>query len=124
MDLVGKDITGYSNTANLSVVGTIQNAPATLDGALELLATTDNSNRNGANVTLQNIIMTTTNSDVATITTEGIVKCNKSTGEAIISTKQGDTTTYFKVNSTATLATGKMTLNKTINNIHKNSPFY
>ena len=107
---------GKTYTANLSVVGTIQNAPATLDGALELLATTDSSNQNGANVTLQNIEMTTSNPDVATITTEGIVKCNKATGEAIISAKQGDTTTYFKVNSTATLATSKMTSNKTINN--------
>ncbi len=109
-------VNGKTYTANLSVVGAIQNAPATLDGALELLAATDNSNQNGTNVNYQNIEMTTSNPDVATITTEGIVKCNKSTGEAIVSAKQGDTTKYFKVISTATLATSKMTTNKTINN--------
>ena len=109
-------VNGKTYTAKLSVVGTIQNAPATLDGALELLAATDSSNQNGANVNYQNIEMTTNNPDVATITTEGIVKCNKSTGDAIISAKQGDITKYFKVNSTATLATSKMTTNKTINN--------
>ena len=62
--------------------------------------------------------MTTSKPDVATVTTEGIVKCNKVDGgaEAIISAKQGETTRYFKVKSTATLATPtKMDSNKTIN---------
>ena len=109
---------GKTYTANLTVVGTIEQAPANLDGALELLAATDTSNQNGANVTLQNIEMTTSKPDVATVTTEGIVKCNKVDGgaEAIISAKQGETTRYFKVKSTATLATPtKMDSNKTIN---------
>ena len=61
--------------------------------------------------------MTTSDPNVATVTTEGIVKCNKvAEKEAIISAKQGETTRYFKVKSTATLATPtKMTSNKTIN---------
>ena len=94
---------GKTYTANLTVVGTIEQAPANLDGALELLAATDTSNQIGANVTLQNIEMTTSKPDVATVTTEGIVKCNKVDGgaEAIISAKQGETTRYFKVKSTA-----------------------
>ena len=106
---------GKSYTANLTVVGTIEQAPANLDGALELLAETNNTN--GKNQELKNVVMTTSDPDVATITTEGIVKCNKVTDkEAIISAKQGETTRYFKVNSTATLATPtKMTSNKTIN---------
>ena len=110
---------GKTYSANIKVVGTIEQAPANLDGALELLAATDTSNQNGANVTLQNIEMTTSDPDVATITTEGIVKCNKVTDkEAIISAKkEGETTPrYFKVKSTATLATpNKMDSNKTIN---------
>lgn len=108
---------GITYTANLTVVGSFEQAPANLDGAVELLAATDNSNQNGANVTLQNIEMTTSNPDVATVTTEGIVKCNKVAGKtAIISAKQGGTTRYFKINSTATLATQtKMDSNKTIN---------
>ena len=106
---------GKSYTANLTVVGTIEQAPANLDGALELLAETNNTN--GKNQELKNVVMTTSDPDVATKTTEGIVKCNKVTDkEAIISAKQGETTRYFKVNSTATLATPtKMTSNKTIN---------
>ena len=97
---------GITYTANLTVVGSFEQAPANLDGAVELLAATDNSNQNGANVTLQNIEMTTSNPDVATITTEGIVKCNKVAGKtAIISAKQGGTTRYFKVKSTAKIAT-------------------
>ena len=91
--------------------------PVNLDGALELLAATDNTN--GKNQELKDIVMTTSNPDVATVTTEGIVKCNKVTDqEAIISAKkEGETTPrYFKVKSTATLATPtKMTSNKTIN---------
>ncbi len=108
---------GITYTANLTVVGSFEQAPANLDGAVELLAATDNSNQNGENVTLQNIEMTTSNPDVATVTTEGIVKCNKVAGKtAIISAKQGGTTRYFKINSTATLATQtKMDSNKTIN---------
>ena len=107
---------GKTYTANLTVVGAIEQAPANLDGALELLAATDTSNQNGKNQDLKNVVMTTTNSDVATITTEGIVKCNKvADKEAIISAKQGETTRYFKVKSTATLATPtKMASNKTI----------
>lgn len=106
---------GKSYTANLTVVGTIEQAPANLDGALELLAETNNTD--GKNQELKNVVMTTSDPDVATITTEGIVKCNKvADKEAIISAKQGETTRYFKVNSTATLATPtKMTSNKTIN---------
>ena len=108
---------GKSYSANIKVVGEIEQAPANLDGAIELLAATDTSNQNGANVELRNVVMTTSNPDVATVTTEGIVKCNKVDGEtAIISAKQGETTRYFKVNSTATLATPtKMDSNKTIN---------
>ena len=108
---------GKSYSANIKVVGEIEQAPANLDGAIELLAATDTSNQNGANVELRNVVMTTSNPDVATVTTEGIVKCNKVDGEtAIISAKQGTTTRYFKVNSTATLATPtKMDSNKTIN---------
>ena len=90
-------------------------APVDLDGGLELLAALDRSNISGKNVNLQNIEMTTSNPDVATITTEGIVKSNKVKGEAIISAKQGEKIKYFKVNSTATLASTKMTDNKTIN---------
>ena len=106
---------GKTYTANLTVVGTIEQAPANLDGALELLAETNNTN--GKNQELKNVVMTTFDPDVATITTEGIVKCNKvADKEAIISAKQGETTRYFKVNSTATLATpNKMDSNKTIN---------
>lgn len=106
---------GKTYTANLTVVGTIEQAPANLDGALELLAATDNPN--GKNQELKDIVMTTSNPDVATVTTEGIVKCNKvADKEVIISAKQGETTRYFKVNSTATLATRtKMDSNKTIN---------
>ena len=108
---------GKSYTANLTVVGTIEQAPANLDGAMELLAETNNTN--GKNQELKNVVMTTSDPDVATITTEGIVKCNKVTDkEAIISAKkEGETTPrYFKVKSTATLATPtKMTSNKTIN---------
>ena len=106
---------GKTYTANLTVVGTIEQAPANLDGALELLAETNNTD--GKNQELKNVVMTTSDPDVATITTEGIVKCNKvADKEAIISAKQGETTRYFKVNSTATLATPtKMTSNKTIN---------
>ena len=107
---------GKTYTANLTVVGTIEQAPANLDGALELLAATDNPN--GKNQELKNVVMTTSDPDVATITTEGIVKSNKVKGEAIISAKkEGETTPrYFKVKSTATLATPtKMTSNKTIN---------
>ena len=108
---------GKSYSANIKVVGEIEQALANLDGAIELLAATDTSNQNGANVELRNVVMTTSNPDVATVTTEGIVKCNKVDGEtAIISAKQGETTRYFKVNSTATLATPtKMDSNKTIN---------
>ena len=100
---------GKTYSANIKVVGSFEQAPANLDGALELLAATDTSNQNGANVTLQNIEMTTSDPDVATITTEGIVKCNKVDGgaEAIISAKQGETTRYFKVKSTAKIATSK-----------------
>ena len=99
---------GKTYSANIKVVGTIEQAPANLDGALELLAATDTSNQNGANVTLQNIEMTTSDPDVATITTEGIVKCNKvADKEAIISAKQGEITRYFKVKSTAKIATSK-----------------
>ena len=97
---------GKSYTANLTVVGTIEQAPANLDGALELLAATDNPN--GKNQELKNVVMTTSDPDVATITTEGIVKCNKVTDkEAIISAKkEGETTPrYFKVKSTAKIAT-------------------
>ena len=100
---------GKSYTANLTVVGTIEQAPANLDGAMELLAETNNTN--GKNQELKNVVMTTSDPDVATITTEGIVKCNKVTDkEAIISAKkEGETTP-------ATLATPtKMTSNKTIN---------
>ena len=107
---------GKTYTANLTVVGTIEQAPANLDGALELLAATDNPN--GKNQELKNVVMTTSDPDVATITTEGIVKSNKVKGEAIISAKkEGETTPrYFKVKSTATLATpNKMDSNKTIN---------
>lgn len=106
---------GKTYTANLTVVGTIEQAPVNLDGAMELLAETNNTN--GKNQELKNVVMTTSNPDVATITTEGIVKCNKVTDkEAIISAKQGETTRYFKVKSTATLATPtKMASNKTIN---------
>ncbi len=105
---------GKTYTANLTVVGSIEQAPVNLDGALELLAATDNPN--GKNQELKDIVMTTSNPYVATITTEGIVKCNKIEGNAIISAKQGETTRYFKVKSTATLATPtKMTSNKTIN---------
>ena len=105
---------GKSYTANLTVVGTIEQAPANLDGALELLAETNNTD--GKNQELKNVVMTTSDPDVATITTEGIVKCNKvADKEAIISAKQGETTRYFKVKSTATLATStKMASNKTI----------
>ena len=104
---------GKTYTANLTVVGSIEQAPANLDGAIELLAATDNPN--GKNQELKDIVMTTSNPDVATITTEGIVKCNKIEGNAIISAKQGETTRYFKVDSTATLATPtKMDSNKTI----------
>ena len=105
---------GKTYTANLTVVDIIEQVPVNLDGALELLAATDNTN--GKNQELKDIVMTTSNPDVATVTTEGIVKCNKVDGEtAIISAKQGETTRYFKVNSTATLATPtKMTSNKTI----------
>lgn len=108
---------GRTYSASITVVGSFEQAPANLDGALELLAATDSSNQNGENVNLQNIEMTTSNPDVATVTTEGIVKCNKVDGEtAIISAKQGTKTRYFKVNSTATLATPtKMNSNKTIN---------
>ncbi len=91
-------------------------APVDLDGAMELLAETNNTN--GKNQELKNVVMTTSDPDVATITTEGIVKSNKVKGEAIISAKkEGETTPrYFKVKSTATLATPtKMTSNKTIN---------
>ena len=107
---------GKTYTGDITVVSTIEQAPANLDGALELLAATDTSNQNGKNQDLKNVVMTTTNSDVATITTEGIVKCNKvADKEAIISAKQGETTRYFKVKSTATLAKPtKMTSNKTI----------
>ena len=106
---------GKTYTANLTVVGTIEQAPANLDGALELLAETNNTD--GKNQELKNVVMTTSDPDVATITTEGIVKCNKvADKEAIISAKQGETTRYFKVKSTATLATPtKMDSNKTIN---------
>ena len=76
---------GKTYTANLTVVGTIEQAPANLDGALELLAATDNPN--GKNQELKNVVMTTSDPDVATITTEGIVKSNKVKGEAIISAK-------------------------------------
>ena len=97
---------GKSYTANLTVVGTIEQAPANLDGAMELLAETNNTN--GKNQELKNVVMTTSDPDVATITTEGIVKCNKVDGKtAIISAKQGETTRYFKVNSTAKIATSK-----------------
>ena len=108
---------GKTYTANLTVVGTIEQAPANLDGALELLAATVHSNENGKNQELKDIVMTTSDPNVATVTTEGIVKCNKvADKEAIISAKQGETTRYFKVKSTATLATPtKMTSNKTIN---------
>ena len=107
---------GKTYTANLTVVGTIEQAPANLDGALELLAATVHSNENGKNQELKDIVMTTSDPNVATVTTEGIVKCNKvADKEAIISAKQGETTRYFKVKSTATLATPtKMTSNKTI----------
>ena len=91
-------------------------APVDLDGAMELLAETNNTN--GKNQELKNVVMTTSDPDVATITTEGIVKSNKVKGEAIISAKkEGETTPrYFKVKSTATLATpNKMDSNKTIN---------
>ena len=105
---------GKIYTANLTVVGSFEQAPANLDGALELLAATDNPN--GKNQELKDIVMTTSNPDVATVTTEGIVKCNKVTDkEAIISAKQGEITRYFKIKSTATLATPtKMDSNKTI----------
>ena len=108
---------GKTYTANLTVVGTIEQAPANLDGALELLAATDTSNQNGKNQDIKDVVMTTSDPNVATVTTEGIVKCNKvAEKEAIISAKQGETTRYFKVKSTATLATPtKMTSNKTIN---------
>ena len=108
---------GKTYTANLTVVGTIEQAPANLDGALELLAATDTSNQNGKNQDIKDVVMTTSDPNVATVTTEGIVKCNKvAEKEAIISAKQGETTRYFKVKSTATLSTPtKMTSNKTIN---------
>ena len=97
---------GKTYTGSLKVVNKIEQAPANLDGALELLAATDNTN--GKNQELKNIVMTTSNPDVATVTTEGIVKCNKVDGKtAIISAKQGETTRYFKVNSTAKIATSK-----------------
>ena len=107
---------GKTYSANITVVGSFEQAPANLDGALELLAATDNPN--GKNQELKNVVMTTSDPDVATITTEGIVKSNKVKGEAIISAKkEGETTPrYFKVKSTATLATpNKMDSNKTIN---------
>ena len=108
---------GKTYSANITVVGSFEQAPANLDGALELLAATDTSNQNGKNQDIKDVVMTTSNPDVATVTTEGIVKCNKVDGDtAIISAKQGTTTRYFKVNSTATLATPtKMDSNKTIN---------
>ena len=97
---------GKTYTGNLKVVNKIEQAPANLDGALELLAATDNPN--GKNQELKDIVMTTSNPDVATVTTEGIVKCNKvADKEAIISAKQGETTRYFKVKSTAKIATSK-----------------
>ena len=99
---------GKTYTGDITVVSTIEQAPANLDGALELLAATGTSNQNGKNQKLKNIVMTTSNPDVATITTEGIVKCNKvADKEAIISAKQGETTRYFKVKSTAKIATSK-----------------
>ena len=106
---------GKTYTGNLTVVGTIEQAPVDLDGAMELLAEINNTN--GKNQELKNVVMTTSDPDVATITTEGIVKCNKVTDkEAIISAKQGEITRYFKIKSTATLATPtKMASNKTIN---------
>ena len=108
---------GKTYTGDITVAGTIEQAPANLDGALELLAATDTSNQNGKNQDIKDVVMTTSNPDVATVTTEGIVKCNKVDGKtAIISAKQGETTRYFKVKSTATLATPtKMDSNKTIN---------
>ena len=109
---------GKTYSANITVVGSFEQAPANLDGALELLAATDESNQNGKNQDIKDVVMTTSDPDVATITTEGIVKSNKVKGEAIISAKkEGETTPrYFKVKSTATLATPtKMTSNKTIN---------
>ena len=106
---------GKTYTANITVVGSFEQAPVNLDGAMELLAETNNTN--GKNQELKNVVMTTSDPDVATITTEGIVKCNKVTDkEAIISAKQGEITRYFKIKSTATLATPtKMASNKTIN---------
>ena len=99
---------GKTYTANLTVVGTIEQAPANLDGALELLAATDTSNQNGKNQDIKDVVMTTSDPNVATVTTEGIVKCNKvADKEAIISAKQGETTRYFKVKSTAKIATSK-----------------
>lgn len=105
---------GKTYTANLTVVGTIEQAPVNLDGAMELLAETNNTN--GKNQDIKDVVMTTSDPNVATVTTEGIVKCNKvADKEAIISAKQGETTRYFKVKSTATLATpNKMDSNKTI----------
>lgn len=99
---------GKTYTGDITVVSKIEQAPANLDGALELLAATDTSNQNGKNHELKNVVMTTSNPDVATITTEGIVKCNKvADKEAIISAKkEGETTPrYFKVKSTAKIAT-------------------
>ena len=99
---------GKTYTGDITVVSKIEQAPADLDGAIELLAATDTSNQNGKNHELKNVVMTTSNPDVATITTEGIVKCNKvADKEAIISAKkEGETTPrYFKVKSTAKIAT-------------------
>ena len=56
---------GKTYTANLTVVGTIEQAPANLDGAMELLAETNNTN--GKNQELKNVVMTTSDPDVEKI---------------------------------------------------------
>ena len=52
---------GKTYTGSLKVVSSIEQAPANLDGALELLAATDTSNQNGKNQDIKDVVMTTSN---------------------------------------------------------------
>ena len=102
-------VNGRILTGNIKVVPEIIVPPIDLSGSLQLLSTTS-----GKNTDIKNIEMTTSDPDIVTVTDEGIVKCSKKTGTAIVTAKKGTDTYYYKVTSDSTIVSEISNENKTI----------
>lgn len=95
----------------LAQIASISQTTLTLDGAYLLSATLSD----GMTATSENVMWSSDNTDIATVTNEGIIKCGTETGTTKIKCKGGNKTLECIVTSTARIIDANTGANRTVN---------